>query len=146
MPRRSHSGNYPDDWKEISTRVKEDANWTCIRCGHTHEPATGYTLTTHHLDMNPSNNNWFNLAALCQRCHLSIQSKVVMERIWYLEHSEWFRPYVAGYYAYIHNLPFDKAYVMSRVDKLILLGQGRLDIKEFTDEKMEYVVSEVLSG
>jgi hypothetical protein len=42
---------------------------------------------------------WWNLAALCQRCHLSIQRRVNMAQVWPHEHSEWFRPYAAGYYA-----------------------------------------------
>ena len=32
----------------------------------------GHVLTVHHLDMNPSNCEWWNLAALCQQCHLKI--------------------------------------------------------------------------
>ncbi len=61
--------------------------------------------TTHHLDGQKGNCNWWNLAALCQRCHLHIQAKVVMERVWMFDHSEWFKPYVAGYYAYHEDLP-----------------------------------------
>jgi len=56
-------------------------------------------LTVHHLDLNKSNCAWWNLAALCQRCHLEIQGKVIMEQEFMFEHSPWFRPYVAAYYA-----------------------------------------------
>jgi len=61
---------YPDDWDQIALRVKEKAGWKCIRCGHPHYPALGYTLTVHHRDGDPSNNEEKNLRALCQRCHL----------------------------------------------------------------------------
>jgi len=92
-------GDYPENWKEIAKQVKDAAGWHCIRCDHPHDPAAGYCLTVHHLDMNPANCEWWNLVALCQRCHLHIQAKVVMSRIWMFEHSDWFKPYVAGYYA-----------------------------------------------
>lgn len=128
MPRRS-KGEYPPNWPEIADGVKGEAGWKCIRCGHVHEPETGYTLTTHHLDLDKSNCRWWNLAALCQRCHLHIQSKVVMERTWYLPHSEWFRPFVAGYYAFRFGLPDDKESVNGRIDWLIALGQGRVSVE-----------------
>lgn len=98
MPRKS-IGEYPPNWKEIAKAVKDAAHWTCVRCGKLHDPENGYTLTVHHLDIDPSNCAWWNLAPLCQRCHLHIQSKVIMERFFMFEHSEWFKPYLAGYYA-----------------------------------------------
>lgn len=99
MPRKS-IGAYPENWTEIANRVKDEAGWKCIRCGHPHDRESGHVLTVHHLDLNPANCRWWNLTALCQRCHLHIQAKVIMERTWFLEHSEWFKPYVAGFYAY----------------------------------------------
>ncbi len=59
-------------------------------------------LTVHHLDGDKANCRWWNLAALCQRCHLRVQGRVVMARVWPWEHTEWFRPYVAGYYAWVY--------------------------------------------
>lgn len=56
-------------------------------------------LTVHHLDGDKSNDAWWNTLALCQRCHLEIQGKVDPRNPWMLEHSEWFKPYVAGFYA-----------------------------------------------
>lgn len=56
-------------------------------------------LTVHHLDGDKSNCEWWNLLALCQRCHLTIQSRVDPRIPWFLEHSNWFKPYVAGFYA-----------------------------------------------
>lgn len=56
--------------------------------------------TVHHLDGNKANCRWWNLLALCQRCHLTIQSRVNPQQPYMLEHSEWFKPYVAGFYAF----------------------------------------------
>jgi|GEM_PF-1158174 len=70
---RGTSG-YPSDWAEIARRVKERAGWRCEHCGHPHDPASGHTLTVHHLDGNPANCAEDNLVALCQRCHLHVQA------------------------------------------------------------------------
>lgn len=56
-------------------------------------------LTVHHLNGRKHDLRWWNLAALCQRCHLLIQRKVIMERIYPFEHTEWFKAHAAGYYA-----------------------------------------------
>ena len=121
MTRKSIS-EYPSDWKAIAAQTKVAAGWRCVRCGHEHDPKAGYCLTVHHLTIDPANCRWWNLAALCQRCHLTIQARVVMERMWYLPHSEWFRPYAAGYYAHIHGLPDDREYVMANLDELLAKG------------------------
>lgn len=118
------TGTYTPDWKHIAKRVKEEAGWKCVRCGHAHDGASGHTLTVHHLDNDKSNIRWWNLVPLCQRCHLSIQSRVHLPRPWILPHSEWFKPYVAGYYASIHGLPDHKPYVLAHVEELIAMGQG----------------------
>lgn len=57
-------------------------------------------LTVHHLDEDKANCRWWNLAALCQRCHLRMQRAVVMGRPYHYEHSEWFKPFAAGFYAW----------------------------------------------
>lgn len=118
------ANGYPADWPAIAKAVKDAADWQCIRCGHAHEPATGYMLTVHHLDMDKANCAWWNLTALCQRCHLSVQARVKMERVWMFEHTAWFKPYVAGYYADRYGFPTDRAWVEAHADALILLGQG----------------------
>lgn len=129
MKRKSIS-DYPANWTEIAKAVKNKANWMCIRCSHPHDPAAGYCLTVHHLDLSPANCRWWNLAALCQRCHLQIQAKVVMERVWLFDHTPWFRPYVAGYYAFHYNLPDDEISVLANIEALIALGQGRTTVTE----------------
>ena len=123
MPRKS-TGEYPDNWNEISKAVKEAAGNRCIRCEHIHDVEAGYMLTVHHVDLNKSNCEWWNLAALCQRCHLHIQGKLIIERPYMFEHSEWFKPYVAGYYANQNGLPSDRDYVMAHLPELLSLGNA----------------------
>jgi hypothetical protein len=117
------SGDYPPEWTEIAKSVKDEAGWRCVRCGHPHEPKAGYTLTVHHLTGDKGNCAWWNLAPLCQRCHLTIQARVVMDRAWYLPHSDWFKPYVAGYYAHVNGLDADRAFVMEHMEELLEIGQ-----------------------
>jgi 5-methylcytosine-specific restriction endonuclease McrA len=119
-----NKSNYPYNWKEISLQVKLDADWCCVRCGHEHDPAGGYCLTVHHLDGDPTNNAWWNLAALCQRCHLHIQGKVRMPQYWMFEHADWFKPYVAGYYAHIHNHLEDRDWVGEHIELLLSYGKS----------------------
>lgn len=38
------------------------------------------------------------------------------------DHSEWFKPYVAGYYANKNGLPTNRDYVMSHLPELLILG------------------------
>jgi hypothetical protein len=82
-------------------------------------------LTVHHLDGDKANCRWWNLAALCQRCHLEIQAKVVMERVWPHEHSEWFKPLVAGYYGWVYNgEDLTRAEVEARLEELLALERA----------------------
>lgn len=93
---------YPINWKALATIVKEENRWKCERCGHHHEPSTGHVLTVHHLDNVKKNCARWNLAALCQKCHLRIQARVVMPQLFMqeiLEISDWFRPHLEGYLA-----------------------------------------------
>lgn len=73
---------------------------------------SGLNYGVHHLDGDKANQAWWNLLALCNSCHLSIQAKVMPEVPYLWEHSPWFRPYVAGYYAAQrgHDLPDLLAY------------------------------------
>jgi hypothetical protein len=97
------TGVYSPIWPEIAQQIKIRNEFKCERCGHDDDPPAGYTLTVHHLDGNKSNNEEWNLAALCQRCHLSIQGKVFLPQFYMFEHSEWFKPHVDGYYQSLNN-------------------------------------------
>jgi len=91
---------YPPDWPEIALRIKEKNGWKCEKCTHIHEVATGYVLTVHHLDGDKANCADWNLASLCQRCHLKIQGRVKMEQGFFealLPVSAWFKPHLEGY-------------------------------------------------
>lgn len=87
---------YPKDWPAISRSVKDKAGWCCVRCGHKHDVASGYVLTVHHLDGIPENVEDYNLAALCQRCHLKIQARVDMDQGFMFAHSDWMQPFIEG--------------------------------------------------
>lgn len=87
-------------------------------------------LTVHHLNGVKIDCRWWNLVALCQRCHLTIQGKVHMQRPWRREHSEWFKPYVAAFYAYEKlGEELTREQTMARLDELLALEdvQGTLD-------------------
>lgn len=88
---------YPEDWKDIALKIKKQAGWKCERCDHTHDPTMGYALTVHHLVPIKSLCEAWNLAALCQRCHLHIQSEVDMFQDYALPHSAWFIPHLKGF-------------------------------------------------
>jgi 5-methylcytosine-specific restriction endonuclease McrA len=92
--------DYPSDWKQIAFRIKERANWHCERCAHEDDFASGHVLTVHHLDGNKANCSDWNLAALCQRCHLKIQGRVKLPQGFFesiLPVSDWFKPHLEGY-------------------------------------------------
>ena len=136
-PRKSTPGkHYPPHWSLISQDVKDQAGWRCVRCDHPHDIGAGYMLTVHHLDLNPQNCAWWNIPALCQKCHLQIQHKVVMEQDWMLDHSRWFRPYVAVYYGIRAGLlQGGKLSVTTDYhDSLILVR------KEFVEDWLDYLL------
>lgn len=77
-------------------------------------------LTVHHLDGDKSNDAWWNRLSLCQRCHLQIQGKVDPETPWFLEHSDWLKPYVAGFYAKKYEgRDITREEALSRLDELL---------------------------
>ena len=90
-------GSYATDQKDIHIALKDKHDWKCERCEHPHDVESGHVLTVHHLDGDKSNNAEWNLAVLCQRCHLHIQGKVFMPQFYMFEHSDWFKPHVEGY-------------------------------------------------
>jgi hypothetical protein len=88
-------------------------------------------LTVHHLTGIKADCRWWNLVALCQRCHFSVQTRVVMDRPWNIEHSDWFKPYVAGFYAStILGEELTRQEVEARLDELLFLErtQEQLDL------------------
>lgn len=110
----------------------DDASWTVSELDH--GPAgdladSGWQtearfriLTVHHLDQDKANCLWWNLVALCQRCHLTTQRRVVMDRAYIFEHSDWFKPYAAGYYAWKYLGEYlDRDETMERIDHLLAL-------------------------
>jgi len=79
-------------------------------------------LTVHHLDEDKANCRWWNLVALCQRCHLRMQRAVVMGRPYHYEHSDWFKPYAAGFYAWKYlGEDLEREEVLQRLPKLLAL-------------------------
>ena len=125
--RLEHRGEYPKDWPAVALRVKVEARWRCVRCRHPFhdmdkralacdpicdrlrcraaaiaERGGQHNFTVHHLDGDKANVAWWNLLALCNACHLTIQAKVIPDRPYLWEHSEWFKPYVAAFYAFYH--------------------------------------------
>lgn len=150
--------DYPAEWPDIAQEIKEEAGWRCVRCKHPNRPGPPQgvkglvsrrlvgrmipcddqclhlrdgkkrILTLHHLDGDKGNCRWWNLPPLCQVCHLQIQAKVIMDQGYQHPHTSWFRPYVAGYYAWIHlGEDLTRQEVLDRLDELLALGQPHLN-------------------
>ena len=77
---------YPKNWKEIRAEVLERDGYRCKWCGAKDKELyegpdriAWIVLTTAHIDHDPTNNgepgNRPNLAALCQKCHLTHDAK-----------------------------------------------------------------------
>lgn len=143
------SDGYPPAWHDLGDGigvkhlVRERAGHRCVRCQHpyvcgvsdpvaspcdelcTHDSAkpTRRVLTVHHLRLGHDHKRdlrWWNLAALCQRCHLQIQGKVQLEQVWPHEHSDWFKPYAAGWYAWSYlGEELTREQVDARLDELL---------------------------
>ena len=92
MPSPAFKGQYPADWKSLAERVKADADGRCVRCRAAHSPSTGRCLTVHHFDGDCGNSARWNLMALCQACHLSVQGRVDPEGSLLFEPSAWSIP------------------------------------------------------
>jgi hypothetical protein len=118
------TGHYPPDWTALAKRLKDDAGWRCVRCGHSHEPSAGYCLTVHHADGDKSNNAWYNTLVLCQRCHLHIQASLIPDRPWLFEHTAWYVPYVCGFYAWHYGgLVITREQAEREPERWLALGQ-----------------------
>jgi hypothetical protein len=89
-----------------------------------HVEAKWRILTVHHLNEVKLDCRWWNLAALCQRCHLQIQRKVKMGKPWPWDHTPWFQPHAAGWYAVKFNgEELTREQTMERLDELLALGR-----------------------
>lgn len=114
---------YKGDWHEAGILAPGDIGKN-IALGYQFE-AKARVLTVHHLRLGADAKRdlrWWNLAALCQRCHLTIQGKVRMERVWPWPHSDWFKPYAAGWYAWSYlGEDLTRAEVEARMDELLAL-------------------------
>lgn len=107
---RRFTNDYNPDGKQKRLEVRLRVGNKCIRCGSPSVP--GKILTVHHFDGNKANDEWWNLLALCQVCHLQIQARVDPEQPYMFEHSDWLKPYVAGFYAHKYegrNITMDEA-------------------------------------
>ena len=74
--------------------------WCDDGCTHGEEKKQR-VLTVHHLDGDKANLAWWNLPALCQVCHLSVQGRITFAQLWLFEPLAWFLPYLAGHYAHL---------------------------------------------
>jgi hypothetical protein len=125
----THGGPYRYEWNGIMEDAPEGkpAGITALLIAPREVEAAWRILTVHHLDGDKGNCRWWTLAALCQRCHLEIQGKVRMDRRWLREHSPWFRPYVAGYYAAtILGEDLSREQVVARQGELLALEARQL--------------------
>lgn len=93
----SDLSKYPPEWPAKSKEIKEKAGNKCERCGAANSRVGWRILTVHHLDGNKANLEDWNLAALCQRCHLSVQGRVKFLQDYIFEHTPWMLRHVLGY-------------------------------------------------
>ena len=59
---------YPDEWSEISRKIRAESGWKCSECGvdvHDHQ----YLLHVHHKNGNKGDVSRRNLVCLCAVCH-----------------------------------------------------------------------------
>lgn len=132
---RRSRGDYPENWREIAAGVKEAAGWQCVRCGARNR--TGTVLTVHHIDMDKTNCAWWNLAALCQVCHLVVQGKVDVKQGWMFEYSDWFKPYLAGYLAHRYGMFEELEFVKDHMGLILEFARIAVDFNSegFGDKK-----------
>ncbi len=121
-----HKGEHGNgEWSPCDERcTHRDAreSWRWGGLGTDEPEARWRILTVHHLTGDKADLRWWNLAALCQRCHLTVQGRVQMARVYPWEHSEWFKPYAAGWYAWAYlGEELDRAEVEARLDGLLAL-------------------------
>jgi hypothetical protein len=102
--RATEAGAYPAEWPAVAWLVKTMAGWRCERCEAPHGPIPR-VLTVHHLDGDKDNLEHWNLAALCQRCHLQVQNRVTFYQDWPFAHTPWMAHHVADYNEWARQTP-----------------------------------------
>lgn len=115
--RNENVGAYPARWPQIAERVRRMNGYRCERCHHPSKPHTPdwnlpcdehcthpgigdgkmRVLTCHHLDGDKSEVRLWNLAALCQVCHLQIQGRVAWYQEYAFPHTPWMQRHVDRY-------------------------------------------------
>jgi hypothetical protein len=60
---------YPDDFEQISRKIREECDWTCQNCGIKVKPEHRNFLHIHHINGVKSDNKRTNLKCLCIKCH-----------------------------------------------------------------------------
>lgn len=64
--------DYPENWNEITNRIRSLHNWVCAQCGvDLSLPEDRKYLQTHHINGVRSDNSTSNLKPLCLLCHKS---------------------------------------------------------------------------
>lgn len=115
---RRFTNQYNPDGKQKRREARAAAGNRCVRCKSPSVP--GRILTTHHLDGDKSNDAWWNLLPLCQVCHLKFQAKVDPAQPYMFEHSEWFKPFAAGFYAWKYeHRQITREEAVQRMDELL---------------------------
>ena len=89
---------YPDNWKQLSEDRKAEVGHKCERCNvrDSHDPKDGNCLTVHHLVPDTTINETWNLAALCQRCHLHMKN-VNLYQGYLFEITGWLKWHLDGF-------------------------------------------------
>ena len=117
--KNNHTGEYAPNWPQIAAEIKKKGNYTCERCKMVFSlsdqmisQGKEYSLGVHHLDHNKSNDLKWNLACLCNRCHLPLESEknrltlelaqAVSNQLWLFPglKENWLIPHVEGMLEY----------------------------------------------
>lgn len=85
----------------------------------------GMNYGVHHLDGHKANNRWWNTAPLCNSCHLTMESRVQLDRPFLFAHSAWFIPRVCGFYAFYYGggLEISRDEAIANPDRWLAMGQ-----------------------
>lgn len=115
------TGSWGKPINELALLAGETAKDYARLCRPGHQIFAQWRIgTVHHFDGNKANCAWYNLLALCQRCHLQIQCRVNPQQPYMFEHSAWAKPYVAGFYAKKYeNRDITREQAVEEMDRLL---------------------------